>query len=193
VADEKYIESVQKIVRKIHLEDKDAISHPQAPLQKVKIGKVGFWIVEKAKEVGINIDGFEHEISNYFIRHVIKNHGNEKKEASRGNLPITDEDFEKIPSLIEHPDYAIFGAKRNSDDRIIYIKYAENGTMLYFEEILTGKGNKSLRGNTMYKTAKILDKDGILANINMNGKTDLSKIKITGMDGGQPINTANQD
>jgi hypothetical protein len=65
--------------------------------------------------------------------------------------------------------------------------------MLYFEEILCGKTNKSLRGNTMYKTRKILDKSGIIANIGMNGKTDLSNIKITGMDGSQTINTANQD
>jgi len=45
----------------------------------------------------------------------------------------------------------------------------------------------------MYKSRKKLNKAGIIANIGMNGKTDTAKIKITGMDGGQPINTANQD
>jgi hypothetical protein len=50
---------------------------------------------------------------------VIKNHENEKTEASRGNVPIKDEDFEHIPEIIEHPDFVIFGAKRNNEDRII--------------------------------------------------------------------------
>jgi hypothetical protein len=45
----------------------------------------------------------------------------------------------------------------------------------------------------MYKTKKVLDKQGIIANISMNRKTDLSKIKITGMDGSQSINTANEN
>jgi hypothetical protein len=35
----------------------------------------------------------------------------------------------------------------------------------------------------MYRIKKILKKDGILANIRINGKTDLSNIKIADMDG----------
>jgi len=45
----------------------------------------------------------------------------------------------------------------------------------------------------MYKTKKKLNQKGIIANITMNRKTDVSGIKITGMDGGQTISTANQD
>jgi hypothetical protein len=188
-----YKEAVQDIVKRIRLEEAKGETKSQEPLKKVKLGAVSPWIVENARDVGLNIDGYEHEISNYFIRHVIKNHGDTKKEASRGNLPVQDEDFQKIPAIIERADYIIFGAKRNNGDRIIYAKNLENGTMLYFEEILDGKGNKSLRGNTMYKTKKILNKEAVIANIGMNRKTDLSKIKITGMDGSHSINTANQD
>ncbi|GHU02314.1 hypothetical protein FACS1894147_03930 [Spirochaetia bacterium] len=178
-----YKQSVRKIAEKIHEEALSGEKRPQEPLQKVKIGKVAPWIVKNAMEVGIDINGYEHEVSNYFIQHVIKNHANAKKEENRGNLPITDEDFEKIPLIIEKPDYAIFGAKRNNEDRIIYVKGLNNGTMLYFEEILIGDKNKSLRGRTMYKTRKTLDRGGVLANIQMNRKTDMSNIKITGMDG----------
>jgi hypothetical protein len=190
---EDYLKSVKKIVQKIRAEEQRGLKRPQEPLEKVSIGKVEYWIVQNVKDMGINIEGYEHEISNYFIRHVLKSHGDEKKESSRGNLPIEDEDFEEIPTIIEHPDFTIFGAKRNNEDRIIYIKNMKNGAMLYFEEILTGKNNQSLRGNTMYKTKKILDKQGIIANIGINGKTDMSKIKITGMDGSPSISTANQD
>jgi hypothetical protein len=178
-----YEEAVQDIINRIRVEEEKGISHPQEPLIKVELGAVSPWIVENARDVGLCIDGYRHEISNYFIRHVLKNHGDEKKEAARGNLSIQGDDFDRIPSIIKKPDYAIFGAKRNKESRIIYAKSFEEGTMLYFEEILTGKGNKSLRGRTMYKTKKILDRDGVLANIQINRKTDLSEIKIASMDG----------
>jgi len=188
-----FVQSVEKILQKIHLEDQEGKKRPQQSLKKVKIGKVKTWITEKAKDMGIDIEGYYHEVSNYFIRHVLKSHGDEKKEIVRGNLPINNRDFMQIPVILEYPDFIIVGAKRNNKDRIIYIKYMENGTMFYFEEILTGKSNKTLRGNTMYKSRKKLDEAGIIANIGMNGKTDTAKIKITGMNGSQPINTANQD
>jgi hypothetical protein len=154
------------------------LKRPQEPLEKIKIREVSRWLADNIKQVGIDIEGYEHEISNYFIRHVIKNHGNEKKEASRGNISVRDEDFEKIPEIIDCPDYVVLGAKRNNNDRIIYIKHGTDSTALYFEEILTGKSNKSLRGNTLYKAKKTLDKQGIIKNITISGKTDVSNAKI---------------
>jgi len=188
-----YTQSVIKILQKIHLEEQEGKKTPQEPLEKIIITKVKTQYVDNAKNMGIDIKGYYHEISNYFIHHVLKNHGNERKETSRGNLPVKDEDFMQIPVIIHHPDYVIFGARRNNKERIIYVKYIDVGTVFYFEEILTGKNNKTLRGNTMYKTKKILNEAGIIANINMNKRTDISKIKITGMDGSKSINTANQD
>ena len=188
-----YIQFVKDILQGIFIENQEGKKYPQEPLKKMKIGKVKSNIIKNAKDIGIDIEGYHHEISNYFIRHVLNSHGEEKKETSRGNISIANEDFLQIPVIIDSPDCIIFGARRNNEDRIIYIKHLEIGTLFYFEEILTGKSNKTLRGNTMYKTIKKLDKAGIIANICMNGKTDISKIKITGMDGGQAINTANQD
>jgi hypothetical protein len=181
-----YSDSVKSIVEKIHREEKAGIKKPQEPLVKISIGKVDDWLIKKADDQGVDIHGYVHEISNYFIRHVIRNHGDEKREIARGNLPVTDDDFQRIPAIIEHPDYIIIGAKRNNEERIIYVKSdekEENGTTLYFEEILRGSTNRSLRGNTMYKTKKTLNQGQVLANIKINGKTDLSDIKIASMDG----------
>jgi hypothetical protein len=150
-----YIESVRNIVKKIRMEEQQGTKRPQEPLEKVFIKQVDPWMVKNAKDVSIDIEGYGHEISNYFIRHVIKSHGNEKTELDRGNVPVIDTDFEKIPEIIESPDYVIFGGKRKGIEKIIYVKYAEKKTVLYFEEILTGQKNKSLRGNTLYKSEKI--------------------------------------
>jgi hypothetical protein len=188
-----YNKFLENILQGIYNENQEGKIHPQEPQKKMKIGPVKLFVIENARDIGLDIEGYHHEITNYFIRHVLNSHGEEKKETSRGNIPIGNEDFLLIPAIIGSPDYIVFGARRNSKDRIIYIKHLGIGTLFYFEEILTGKSNKSLRGNTMYKTAKKLDKTGIIANIIMNGKTDISHIKITGMDGGQTINTANQD
>jgi hypothetical protein len=103
-----YTKSVRKITRKVHEEAASGEKQPQEPLEKFKIGKAAPWIVQNAKDAGIDIDGYEHEVSNYFIRHVIKSHGDEKTEKSRGNLPVLDDDFERIPAIIESPDYTIF-------------------------------------------------------------------------------------
>jgi hypothetical protein len=181
-----YIESIRSIIEKIHRGKNQGIKRPQEPLQKFFVKRVDPWIVKNAKDVSIDIDGYEHEISNYFIRHVIKTHGNEKTELDRGNFPITDSDFEKIPEVIENPDYVVFGGERKGIKKIIYVKYAEKGTVLYFEEVLPGQKNKALRGNTLYKTRKPLDKEGVLQNIKGIGKTDLSNAKITSPGGGHP-------
>jgi hypothetical protein len=181
-----YSDFVKTIVEQIHGEEKTGNKKPQEPLIKIVIGKVDNWLIKKADEQGVDIHGYVHEISNYFIRHVIRNHGNAKREIARGNLPVMDDDFQHIPAIIEHPDYIIIGAKRNNAERIIYVKNnekEENGATLYFEEILKGSSNQSLRGNTMYKTKKTLNQEQVLANIKINGKTDLSGIKIAGMDG----------
>jgi hypothetical protein len=192
VSDKSYSDSVKRIVEKIRREERAGTAKPQEPLLKIPIAKVDQWLIKNANELGIDLHDYEHEISNYFIRHVIKNHGDEKREISRGNLPVTDDDFQRIPDIIEHPDYIIIGAKRNNEDRVIYVKNnEESGTTLYFEEILQGSTNRSLRGNTMYKTKRTLNQGEVLANIKINGKTDLSNIKIASMDGGQSINTAN--
>jgi hypothetical protein len=189
--EQNYSSAVKRIVKKVELENRNGDKHPQEPLEKILIGEAEPWIVQNARAAGLNIEGYKHEISNYFIRHVINTHGDPQKELERGNLPVHESDFEEIPMIIEQPTYIVFGAKRNGEDRIIYAKNQQDGTTIYFEEILTGKSNRSLRGNTMYKTKKILDKDSLIANITMNGKTDIAKAIITGMDGGQAINTAN--
>jgi hypothetical protein len=50
-------------------------------------------LFQNSGEVGLNSEGYEHELSNYFIRHVLKNHGDEKKEAAGANLPISGDDW----------------------------------------------------------------------------------------------------
>jgi len=145
-------------------------------LKKWNIGKASQWLVNHAKEDGIDIDGFEHEITDYFKNHVLKEHGNSKKEKSKGQIAVNEDDFDKISNIVETPDYVMIGAKRDGKDVLYYVKKISDGTILYVEDVLNS--NKSLRGKTMFKRIKDINKRKISNIVSMNKATDISKAKI---------------
>jgi len=154
-------------------------------LKKTHLGKAEKWLVDEARKVGLDIEGFEHEITNEFVNHVRKNHGNEKTEAARGTVAIKEADFGKIAEIVMEPDFVIVGARRKNEDFMIYVKGMENGTVLYFEEVLRGRTNRSLRGKTMYKLKGNVSRESIINIVTNKGKTDISKAKIAVGTGGQ--------
>ena len=133
-------------------------------------------IIKKLKDFGINANGYRHRITSDFKKHVIKQHGNEKSEKARGQLAIKEKDFELIPTVIEKSDYRIFGVKRDGKDRIIYVKNMNNGSWIYFEEVLTGK--RSLNGVTMFIKNGTTDINTLKKELESNKRNDLSKMKI---------------
>ena len=153
-------------------ERRDKIKH----LEKLSIGKASQWLVEHAKETGIDIDGFEHEITDYFKNHVLKEHGNSEKEKAKGQIAINENDFDKISNIVEYPDYVIIGAKRDGKDVLYYVKKISDGTLLYVEDVLNN--NKNLRGKTMFKKIKDINKRKVSNIVSMNKATDISKAKI---------------
>ena len=95
--------------------------------QKLVIGKVSQKLANKAKE-----------------------HGKEKTEFPRGQIPIEDEDFEKIPDIIYSYDEIEFTGKNKIGlETITYKKKMPDNTIFYVEEIRNGQ--KTLTINTMYK------------------------------------------
>jgi len=149
---------------------------------KIPIGKVEKWLVNEAKEVGLDIDGFKHEITNSFITHVMNEHGDEKKEKNRGQIAINEEDFKKIPEIINSPDYVMVGGKytkgKSKDKNFLtYAKKLDDDTTLYFEEVLDGKKNRSLRGKTMYKRKGAVNERNFLNIVSNAGNVDLSNAK----------------
>ncbi len=75
----------------------------------VPIGKVSPWLVEQARSVGIDLAGYSHALDPYGVQHALKNHGDAAKEATRGQVGITLDDFRQIPELLAAPDYVILG------------------------------------------------------------------------------------
>lgn len=118
--------------------------------QKLVIGTVSKDLEEKAKENGFDIAGYQHDLDVSGTRHAIKEHGQPKTEEPRGQIAITDEDFEKIPEVIYgYDDVSFTGKNKIGRETITYKKTFDDGTIMYVEEIRDKR--KTLTINTMYK------------------------------------------
>jgi hypothetical protein len=107
--------------------------------------------VEEARAHGLNIEGFTHAIDGSAIRHTLKNHGNERIELARGQIPITDADFAAIPDILARPDKTVYGMKnRIGRDVIGYIKTMSDGTTVYLEEVRTGRNRLVMQSMRKY-------------------------------------------
>lgn len=121
--------------------------------QKLVIGKVSDKLQEKAKENGFNISGYSHDLDVSGTRHAIKGHSNEKTEEKRGQIGLTDKDFEQIPDIIYNFDNVTFGEEDSKGTPLVkYQKTFQDGTTIYIEEIRSRQ--KTLTIKTMYKTKK---------------------------------------
>ncbi|MCL2556862.1 MAG: hypothetical protein FWE09_00120 [Treponema sp.] len=143
-------------------------------MERLSLGKAEKWLVEAAREAGLDIDGFEHEITGEFVSHVMNRHGNERAEAASGQVAIRDDDFARIPEIIEKPDYAIVGARSRGRDIVAYAKKLADGTTLYFEEALAGKRNKTLRSKTMFKHKSMASADSFTRMVSGGNGMDMS-------------------
>lgn len=102
---------------------------------------------------GIEISGeYNHVLDNNAIRHTFNQHGSKKKEESRGQVAITEEDFGKIGEIVEEYDDIRVEDGKTGAPRIIYSKSFPDGTTIYVEE--QRKGRKELAAVTMWKHKK---------------------------------------
>jgi ribosomal protein L25 (general stress protein Ctc) len=91
-------------------------------------------------KTGVDLSGYTRSIDNYAVRHTIKQHGNPEKEAARGQLAVTLEDFGLIPEITSTPDHVFHGGQnRVKRDVTIYTKLIDGIGYWYVEEIRTGR------------------------------------------------------
>ena len=143
--------------------------------EKNTISEPEKWLIEAAASIGLDFSGYIHEVTSAFHDHSLKRHGNPQ---IHGAATITSADFKRIPDIVKNPDYAIIGAIRKETLLNVYAKIDDGATYLYFEEVLTSRKNKSLRGKTIYKITRPLSFDEVLKNITRNGKTDIARAWI---------------
>jgi hypothetical protein len=147
-------------------------------LEKHIIGKPAQWLINAAESIGLEISSLSHEVTNYFMNHSIKRHGNVKIEKAQGQVAITLADFDRILDIVNNPDITVLNIKHNQEILIAYAKRFEDSTIIYFEEILNSRKNKTLRSKTMFKKRNAIDKNIFLNIVSANTHIDVSTIKI---------------
>lgn len=90
------------------------------------------------QKTGLDVNGFTRVIDNYGVRHTLKQHGDATKEARRGQLAVTPDDFGLIPMITSHPD-SVYSDGKNKIGRDVIV----------FEKVIDGVGYRhveELRG-----------------------------------------------
>ncbi len=101
---------------------------------------------------GVNTTGFRHILETDRVRHIFKNHGNPTSEASRGNIAITEKDFELLPMIVKDYDTITHERpSRSGNESVMYTKVI-GGTVYCVVEVR--KKKKTLSLITMYTTKK---------------------------------------
>lgn len=120
------------------------------------LGTVSEKVAKKVKSLlGLDVSGRKHMLSDYDIRHIIKQHGNPEIEKSKGQIAITFEDIEKIPDIINNYDDLTKGSPNKNvftkqmQDSIRYSKQYENN-ILYVVEVVPDESGV-LNVKTMWK------------------------------------------
>ena len=108
---------------------------------------------------GIEVDeSWVHSFESSAVSHNQKHHGNEKIEAERGQIAITEDDYSRIPEILEDYDKVSKSpnkTKGTENEVIIYEKGFGDGYVYYLEEKRDNR--KSLAFHTMYKKKKGTD------------------------------------
>lgn len=113
---------------------------------------------------------YNHVIDNNAIRHALKKHGG-KHEEKRGQIPLTDIDFERIEDVVTNYDQIRIEQGKRNDINIIYSKTYEDGTTIFVEEKRDGR--KELAAVTMWKKKNFTHTD---ANHEVTPISDLSEV-----------------
>ena len=88
------------------------------------------------EKTGLNVAGFTRVLDNYGVRHTIKQHGDAVKEARRGQIAVTVEDFGKIGLITSAPD-RVFSDGINKIGRsvIVFVKLIDGIGYRHVEEL----------------------------------------------------------
>ncbi len=88
------------------------------------------------EKTGLNVAGFTRILDNYGVRHTIKQHGDPVKEAQRGQIAVTIEDFGKINLVTSAPDH-VFSDGTNKIGRsvIVFVKLIDGVGYRHVEEL----------------------------------------------------------
>ena len=138
---------------------------------KQPMGQVSEWLREEAAAHGLALDGYRATLDTPAVRHVIREHGDELTETARGQIPVTEADFEALPDALATAEKIAFGIKnRRSQDGVAFLKTLPDGSTLVITEVRTGRGELALA--SLRKYPGTMNADSVLATLDPNARGD---------------------
>lgn len=117
---------------------------------KTILGKINDFAKNKIQQLlGIDVSNRQHTLADNDIRHMLNEHGNAEIEAKRGQIPITEADVKRIPSIIDSPDDIVLGSRHQDGQTVRYVKKFEDGINFVVEVVPEKSG--ALKIKTMWK------------------------------------------
>lgn len=90
---------------------------------KIYLGKITSALAEVIKsKTGINVENYNVSLKADTVKHILKHHGNSDIESKRGQIAITEDDFEKIPKVISEFDYVSSSLNYESGKPVLTFK-----------------------------------------------------------------------
>ena len=101
-------------------------------------------------KIGLDLNGYEHNITNTDVIHIYKEHGNEKTEAFMGQRAVTSKDILLIPEITKNYDDVILSPRtpKTSQNKVIIYRKQIGDEFVYLETI-GGKKNRELRSKSL--------------------------------------------
>lgn len=156
----------------------------QSSNKKIFVSKIVKGVATTIKEqLGINVYDYNISIKNDDIRKIYKDHGTEKTEIPRGQVPISDSDFLKVREVVNNPDTIELAGKtpqgkdairfeKNIDGNLVIITYvSDKHKNLELQTMYKFKNNKKRKSATVLRENKTPE-------LNTSKKTGSSTIPI---------------
>lgn len=119
----------------------------------LKLGQVPDELAEiLSNQANFDIRGYEFSIDNFAIKHVLKNHGNPEVESLRGQVAVTDKDFELIPLVLSNPDLVFYEGKSRLDKDVFQFQKKIGNNYIVLKEVRTGKRELALLSMRIIKS-----------------------------------------
>ena len=111
-------------------------------------------IINILKRHNIDVNGYTSDVSASFVNHAINQHGNDTKEEKQGQIAVDYDDFAKIPSVINAPDYIVIEEYEDNSKALVFVKNMKDNTPFIVE--IPSRKNRRILAKTMYKKRRAI-------------------------------------
>lgn len=101
-----------------------------------------------AQATGQDVSGWKHSIGEASIRHILKQHGNEKVENKRGQRAVTQQDIERLPEILSNFDEISYSGTNDDGNETFVVRKEIEDEVFCVQEIWTGR--KKMAVKTMW-------------------------------------------